>query len=79
MTEEEFMSVYLMPGYVADAQESVSEEVSVPVSNVNWVTEGAMTRVKDQGRCGSCWAFGPIGAIEAHKFIATGTITELSE
>ncbi|TYZ66684.1 hypothetical protein PybrP1_011627, partial [[Pythium] brassicae (nom. inval.)] len=47
--------------------------------NVDWQTKGCVTRIKDQGGCGVCWAFAATGALESGYCVQTGKLYELSE
>merc|ERR1711865_622951 len=47
--------------------------------SVNWVTAGAVTPIKDQGQCGSCWAFSTTGSTESAWQIGSGNLLSVSE
>ncbi|XP_042044395.1 oryzain alpha chain-like [Salvia splendens] len=57
---------------------ALREGDSLPES-VDWRTKGAVAPVKDQGSCGSCWAFSTIAAVEGINQIKTGSLVSLSE
>ncbi|XP_078061002.1 LOW QUALITY PROTEIN: cathepsin L-like [Mustelus asterias] len=89
LSDEEFAKYYLNP-IISNNNGTWPEEVkwteangrlanlSAP-SRFNWKKKGAITRVKDQRRCGCCWAFGAVASIESMWFIRTKKLVELSE
>lgn len=55
------------------------EEVEELADSVDWVSKGAVTPVKDQGSCGSCWSFSTTGVLEGSNQISTGRLVSLAE
>ena len=52
---------------------------AAPPASVDWRAQGAVTPVKDQGQCGSCWAFATTVATEGATFVNSSKLISLSE
>ena len=81
-TQEEFknlLGVKPQPRMLRQEVEIVDEEVVGEDLYVDWREHNAVNAVKNQGSCGSCWAFSTIGALEGAVAIQTGKLLNLSE
>jgi len=82
LREEEFVAQYTGfngPPVLEDTFLGEHEDVDTFEDSVDWVTRGAVNPIKNQGQCGSCWAFSTVGALEGALQISTAKLVNLAE
>ncbi len=79
LKSEEFARIFLGTKISAPKPEAKNSTDVVLPSHWNWAANGAVTPIKNQGQCGSCWSFSTTGSTEGCHFIKNKKLVSLSE
>jgi len=83
LTRDEFAKRMMVPKHFSEIP---NDDTCHPVpaletvefnGSLDWRTKGAVTNVKDQASCGSCWAFATAGGVEGANFFSSGQLTSM--
>jgi len=79
LTWEEFSAQLMAPQHCSATVGNYQPRGVGADPSIDWRTKGIVNGVKNQGSCGSCWAFGTTGAVESAWAISTGTLLQVAE